>query len=220
MIHVSGDGFGYLATDNSYRDYRLVVEFKWGDKNWRGREGKARDSGIFLHSAGPDGNSVDGGGAFKAAIECQVMQGSVGDLLLINGKGDDGRPILPRLTAEAADRRDADGWPTWREGGGRVTLERGGRLNWFGKDPAWADVLDFRGPKDVESARDEWTSVECVCDGGNVTVRVNGTVVNEASDVSPRSGPILLQSEGSEVLFRRFELHALEHAPDGGGVKQ
>ena len=27
-IRISGDGLGYLATEKSYRDYRLVVEFR------------------------------------------------------------------------------------------------------------------------------------------------------------------------------------------------
>src|SRR5690606_34725650 len=30
MIHISGDGFGGLITDKEYRDYHLVIEFKWG----------------------------------------------------------------------------------------------------------------------------------------------------------------------------------------------
>jgi hypothetical protein len=209
-LRVSGDGFGYVSTDRAYRDYRLVVEFKWGGRNFRGREAKARDSGIFLHSAGPDGNSFDGGGAYKAAIECQVMQGAVGDLLLINGKGHDGKPIPVRLTSTAAPARDADGWFTWRKGGTPVTLEKGGRLNWSGKDPDWADVLDFRGKADLEGPKDEWTRVECVCDGNRISVIVNGTVVNEAREVFPSQGPILLQCEGSEVFFRRFELHPLD----------
>ena len=209
MLRISGDGFGYLATDRSYRDYRLVAEFRWGGRNFRGREGKARDSGIFLHSAGPDGNSFDGGGAFKAAVECQVMQGAVGDLLLINGRREDGSRIPVRLTAPAAPGRDAEGWPTWDKAGKAVTLEMGGRLNWFGKDPRWKDLLDFRGSRDVESPRDQWTRVECLCDRDRITVIVNGVVVNEASAAAPSEGPILVQCEGSDVLFRKLELHPL-----------
>jgi hypothetical protein len=216
-LRISGDGFGYLATDKSYRDYRLVAEFRWVRRNWRGRQDKARDSGIFLHGAGTDGNSFDGGGAFRAAVECQVMQGSVGDLLLIAGKNADGSRVPMRLTADAAERRDADGWPTWHRGGAPVTLDGGGRLNWFGKDPAWRDVLDFRGRDDVESPRDEWTRVECVCDGDRVTVVVNGIVVNEARGVRPSEGPILLQCEGSEVFFRTLELHPLPPSRRRGG---
>src|SRR5687767_9766825 len=37
LLRISGDGFGYLSTERSYRDYRLVVEFKWGRQNFRGR---------------------------------------------------------------------------------------------------------------------------------------------------------------------------------------
>lgn len=211
MLRISGDGLGYLATDKPYRDYRVVVEFKWGLRNWRGREGKARDSGLFLHSAGPDGNSYDGGGAFKAAIECNIMEGAVGDFLLINGKGADGKRIPLRATAEAAEGRDRDGWPTWKRGGGRVTLDRGGRISWSGRDADWKDVFGFRGKGDVESAAGEWTRVECACEGRKITVSVNGTVVNEAVEVEPSGGKLLLQCEGSEIFFRRFELHPVKH---------
>lgn len=210
MIRISGDGFGYLSTDKAYRDYRVVVEFKWGAKNWRGREGKARDSGLFLHSAGPDGNSYDGGGAYKAAIECNIMEGATGDFLLINGKGVDGRRIPVRAAAEAAPERDREGWPTWKRGGSRVTLDRGGRIGWSGRDADWKDVFGFRGRDDVESPAGEWTRVECACDGTKITVSVNGRLVNEAVDVEPSGGKLLLQCEGSEVFFRRFELHPLK----------
>src|SRR6185295_7406358 len=83
------------------QNYHLIAEFKWGERNWSwgDRIGKARDSGIFLHSIGPEGNSHDGNGAFKAAIECQIMQGAVGDLLLIRGTNADGFLIAPRVNA-------------------------------------------------------------------------------------------------------------------------
>jgi hypothetical protein len=210
MIRISGDGLGYLATDVAFRDYRLVTEFKWGRWNAPDRAGKARDSGIFLHSVGPDGNSADAGGAYKAAIECQVMQGAVGDLMLIRGKGDDGKEVPSHLTANATARRDAENWPWWQKDGHPFRLERWGRINWFGKDRKWADVTGFRGAGDVESREDQWTRVECVCRGDRITVVVNGVIVNEARDVFPSAGKILLQCEGSEVYFRRLDLHPLE----------
>ena len=61
----------------------------------------------------------------------------------------------------------------------------------------------------MESERDEWTRLECRCDGGRIQVKVNGMLVNEVSDVFPSRGRILLQCEGSEVFFRRLELHPL-----------
>ena len=213
MIRISGDGLGYLSTAKAYRDYRLVAEFRWGRRNWRDREQAARDSGIFLHSVGPDGNSFAAEGAFKAAIECQVMQGCVGDLMLIGGKDADGSPIPLGFTCEAASQRDRRGWLTWKRGGKRQVLQNAGVLDWFGKDAEWKDVLDYRGRNDVDSPVDRWTRVECVCDGGRITVIVNGTTVNEVRDATPRSGKILLQCEGSEIFFRRFELHPLSGAP-------
>lgn len=209
LLRISGDGYGYLRTARTYRDYRFVVEYRWGERNRPERKSNARDSGIFLHAVGPDGNSYDGGGAYMAAIECQVMQGAVGDLMLIKGRDHDGRDVPVRLTAHAALRRDADGWPFWNPDGSRVTLAGTGRLNWRGKDPTWKDVLDIRGPDDAESPHDEWTRVECVCREATVQVRVNGRLVNEATDVFPSVGHILLQCEGSEIMFRRVELHPL-----------
>jgi hypothetical protein len=213
MIRISGDGLGYLATEKAYENYRLVVEYKWGNRNWTwgDRIGKARDSGIFLHSNGPDGNSHDGKGAFMAAIECNVFQGATGDFLLIRGTDDVGQPIAPRITAEIAEDYDADGWPFWHRGGRTRTIQTWGRLNWFGKDRSWRDELDFRGACDVEKQPDEWNRVECVCIGDRITIVLNGVVVNEAAVVSPRRGKILLQCEGSEIFFRRFELHPVEN---------
>lgn len=212
MIRISGDGLGYLSTEKEHKDYHLIAEFKWGKTNWAwgNRISAARDSGIFLHSAGPDGNSHDGNGAFKAAIECQIFQGATGDLLLIHGTNFDGSLIAPSITAEVAPERDGDGWPFWQRGGKRTTITRWGRVNWPGKDRDWKDQLDFRGGQDVEKDYGEWNRIECICDGGRVAVILNGRVVNEALDVRPGSGRILLQCEGSEIFFRRFELHPLK----------
>ncbi len=30
IIHLTGDGFGYVRTNERYRDYHLIIEFKWG----------------------------------------------------------------------------------------------------------------------------------------------------------------------------------------------
>ncbi|MEK7684096.1 MAG: DUF1080 domain-containing protein [Verrucomicrobiota bacterium] len=211
LIRISGDGLGYLATEKEYQDYHLTAEFKWGKTNWSwgDRVGKARDSGLFLHATGPDGNSHDGRGAFMAALECNLFQGATGDFLLIRGTAADGSLLAPRLTAEVAEERDADGWPTWQKGGRQQTIERWGRLNWLAKDAHWKDVLDFRGQHDLESPYGEWTRVECTCREDRINLRVNGTVVNEAVNVFPRAGKILLQCEGSEIFFRTLELHPL-----------
>lgn len=210
-IRISGAGLGYLETGRRFKDYHLRLEYRWGDRNhaWGDRIGKARDSGLFLHSQGPPGNSEDGGGAYKAAVECNLFEGATGDFLLIRGRDEKGMLIAPRLTAETAPQLDADGWPFWQPDGQRRTLDRWGRLNWLKKDRSWRDQFGFRGTHDLEKPTGQWNSLECICDGSKITVRLNGTTVNEAFDVYPDSGSILLQCEGSEIFFRRFELTPL-----------
>jgi hypothetical protein len=200
---------GYLATEREYQNYDLRVEFKWGERTSSWREGKARDSGIFLHATGPDGNSHDGDGAFMAGIECNLFQGATGDILLIRGNDAKGKLIAPRITAFVSEDKDAEGWPWCRSSGRSETIERWGRLNWLNKSPAWKDELDFRGPHDVERPYGEWNEVKCICDGKTIRIELNGQLVNMAWYAWPETGKILLQCEGSEIFFRKFELRPL-----------
>lgn len=212
MLRISGNGLGYVRSVGAFQNYRLLVEFRWGSRNWGwgDRVGRARDSGVFLHSIGPDGNSHDGKGAFRAAIECQVFQGATGDFLLIRGNDAEGKLIAPSITSTVAEESDPDGWPFYApESNRRKTITRWGRLNWLGKDKGWKDELDFRGARDVEKPYGEWNRLECVCEEKRIQVYLNGTKVNEAWDVYPSAGNILLQCEGSEIFFRKFELHPL-----------
>jgi hypothetical protein len=33
-LHISGRGYGYVATIENFRDYNLVLYFNWGEKTW------------------------------------------------------------------------------------------------------------------------------------------------------------------------------------------
>lgn len=211
MLHVLGDGLGYVCTKNRYRDYHLVLEYRWGGRTWGGRTEHARDSGIIVHCVEPDGSY--GNGVFMAGIEAQIIEGGTGDFIVVPGKRADGSKIDVALTAETT--KDRDGETVWHKGGERKTLTSG-RINWFGRDPDWADVRGFRGKQDVESPGQEWTRLEVICDGGHIIQRVNGVQVNEGFDSMPSSGKILLQTELAEVYVRRFELYPLGKAPRFG----
>ena len=140
-----------------------------------------------------------------AALECQVMEGSVGDILLIRGTSSDGSVIAPRVAVETEGSNDADGWPFWKSGGDVRTLERWGRVNRLHKSRQWRDEFGFK-EIEPEVASGQWNRLECLCSNDRITIRLNGRTVNEVSKVFPRHGRILLQCEGSEVFFRRFEL--------------
>jgi hypothetical protein len=204
MIHLSGDGNGYVATKNEYRDYHLVVEYKWGQRTDGGKY--VRNSGILLQATGPDGGA---GGAWPSCVECQLAQGCVGDFIVIRGKGERGEVIPVEITAEtelAPDGRRR----RWKEGGETKTFPpTRGQLWWSQHDWNFKELLDTRGKSDVESPLGEWTRVECICEGKTITVKVNGQTVNHVTGVFPAAGRILLQCEGFEIYFRKFELHPL-----------
>lgn len=206
LIRISGDGFGYLATKNEYRDYRLVVEYRWGRRTDGGNS--VRNAGILLHAVGPDGNA---GKQWMASIECQLAQGCVGDLIVIRGEDDQGAIIPTKLIGESEIGRDKH--PRWKPGGKPRLFEKG-QLWWSRHDPDFKERIDTRGKDDVESLLGKWTTVECVCEGDRIEILVNGTKVNEAQEVYPASGKILLQSEGFEWFIRRLELTPLRKRAD------
>jgi hypothetical protein len=208
MLHISGDGLGYICTKNRYRDYHLVMEYRWGQRTWANRAQRARDSGLIVHCVEPDGSY--GGGVFMAGIEAQTIEGGTGDFIVVPGIRADGSKIHVALTAETIQGRGSE--IVWHKGGQRKTLNSG-RVNWFGRDPDWADVRGFRGKQDVQSPGQEWTRQEVICDGGHIIQRVNGVQVNEGFDSVPSSGKILLQCELAEVYVRRFELYPLGQSP-------
>jgi Domain of Unknown Function (DUF1080) len=201
VLHITGDGFGYIATEREYRDYHLIVEYKWGRRTDGGPS--VRNSGILLHARGPDGAA---GGTWMSSIECQLAQGCVGDLIVIRGNDAQGETIPVRLTSETV--LGPDQRPRWSKGGA-PTVFTNRQLWWSNHDPEFKELLDTRGKNDVESPMGEWTRVDCICDGTKITIRVNGTIVNECTDVFPAAGQILLQTEGFELFVRKFELHPL-----------
>ncbi len=210
VLGISGDGLGYLATRREFENYHLSLEFLWGNRNWTwgDRLGKARDSGVFLHATGPDGNSHDGNGAFMAAIECNVFQGAVGDFLLIRGDDSTGQLIAPELDVEVTGEMDAEGWPTYQPGGKVKRLSRWGRVNHRYKSAQWKDQIDFRvnGDPCIHGA---WNRLECRCVDRQILIFVNGFLVNKAVNVWPSHGKILLQCEGSEIFYRNMSIRCL-----------
>lgn len=209
MLHISGNGYGGLITREAYRDYHLIIEFKWGEKTWGNRIDRARDSGLLLHCWGPDGGYNN---TWMASIEAQIIEGGVGDILVLTGKHPVTGQVFP-TTVTAEITKDRDGEKVWKRGGEATTISAG-RINWFGRDVDWADKVGFRGRDDVESEFGKWTRMEVIADGGRLIYKVNGVVVNEAIDCSPDAGKLLLQTEQAELFVRRYELWPIGKAPD------
>ena len=204
-IYITGEDYGCITTQEEYENYRLVVEYKWGEKTYEPRVGNARDNGVLIHSVGEDGAFS---GSWMYSIECQIIEGGTGDFLVV-GDGSD----TYSLTAKVADP-NKEGAKVYQSGGRPVTIH-GGRIDWFARSPAWKDTVDFRGSHDIEKPAGEWNRMEIVAFGDKVDIFVNGRLVNQAFDVRPSKGRIQIQSEGAEMYVRKVELTPLtEYNPE------
>ena len=199
MIRISGEEWGCITTDAEYANYKIELEFKWGELSHEPRLKNARDCGLLLHSRGEDGGS---GGIWMHSIECQMIEGGTGDFIVV-GDGSDAFQITCNV------QTDARGNHYFSRDDGHLQTIFEGRINWWGRDPGWKDVFGFRGKQDVEKAVGEWNTLECICSGDQITVILNGSLVNKATAVKPDKGRIQIQSEAAEVFIRKVELTPL-----------
>lgn len=200
VLRISGEEWGCITTKEEFENYRLVVEFKWGELAFAPREDRARDSGVLIHSVGEDGGYSN---VWMHSIECQIIEGGTGDFIVVG----DGTENFA-LTSPVAPEKAGDSH-VYQPGGEPATIN-GGRVNWWGRDPEWKDEKGYRGAKDVEKPVGEWNRLECIAKGSEITVILNGVTVNYAQNVTPRRGKIQVQSEAAEIFFRKIELTPLQ----------
>ena len=197
LLRISGREYGGVSTCGNFGDYHLVTEWRWAGKTWPPRVDKARDSGILLHCVGPDGAA---GSGWMESIECQIIEGGCGDLLMVGGLG------KPSLTCRA---RVGPGKALIYDPKAEPITRNAGRFDWWGRDPSWKDVIGFRGNRDVEKPLGGWNRMEVICEGDRITNIVNGQVVNVGTGSSLTRGKILFQSEGAAIDFRVIEVRPL-----------
>jgi len=196
MIRISGEEWGCITTNQDYENYRLILEFKWGEKTYEPRLDRARDSGLLLHSIGEDGGSQ---GIWMHSIECQIIEGGTGDFIMVGDGSDDFQ-----ITGTVSANKQGNNY-VYDPNGEQATINRG-RINWFDRDPNWQGVLGFRGKNDVEKPAGEWNTLVCIVNGDEITIYLNDVLVNKATKVKPHRGKIQIQSEGAELFIRRVDL--------------
>jgi hypothetical protein len=175
---------------------------------WGTRKQRARDSGILLHCQGRPGSyQKDFNGPWMRSVEFQMIDGGVGDIILVGGYAENGE--LYRPTLKAKTHKDRNGQTVF-DPNGQENVYSTNRINWWGRSEQWADKLGFRGAADVESPGGQWNHLEAIVKNGDLTYYVNGKLVNQGFDGSLTEGKLLFQSEGAEVYFRRIDLEPLE----------
>ncbi len=209
VVHFTGDENGYICTKKRYKDYHLVVEYRWGERTF----GEPQDHGPIVRRVPPlrrPRRGVSGPVHGRAGMpdhrrrhrrlrtHSRKTRRREPDSRL-DHRRDRQAPRL-RRPARLAERRPAR-HPDRPERLSRQLVRPRpamGERRWtIGRRTTWP-ARARSGP-----------ALDIVSDGGHVQYRVNGVLANEAFDVTPSSGKICLQCEGAEMDFRRFELHPL-----------
>lgn len=79
MLHISGKTFGYVSTNNSYKNFHLILEFKWGVMKHPPRLNAKRDSGILYYFSSSSPDKI-----WPRSIECQIQETDCGDFWLVD----------------------------------------------------------------------------------------------------------------------------------------
>jgi Domain of Unknown Function (DUF1080) len=186
-IHIVGRRVGALTTTESFGNYRLRLEFKWGEKRWPPRENAKRNSGVIYHAVGPHGAHS---GNWMRGFQSQVQEGDCGDFHSLDGA---------TIDVEAA------------------TLELdGASLLRYTPGAAVQAGVHQRVLHAQDAEKPGWNVMEIVARGATVEHVVNGTTVFRATNLRQPDGTpltkgrIQLQSEGAEVFYRNIEVQPLE----------
>jgi hypothetical protein len=201
VLRVSGKILGGLTTLKNYGNYHFRLQFRWGKKKWPPRLKDPRDNGILYHCVGAHGAY---GQAWMRSVELQIQENDVGDFFPLCGSGAD--------------------FPAVKEGQ-FLRYTPGAKFV-----PHFARVM--RGANYHEKPNGEWNDVELIVVGGDSLHILNGHVVNrlhniryvegkgsEKKEIPLTEGRLQIQSEFSEVEFRRIEIKSVSEFPKEYGEK-
>lgn len=191
VIHVSGNDFGGIVTQKEYENYYLRAEFKWGEKTYLNRVGKARDCGILYNISGPMPGPPNG--VWPRSFEFQIIEGGTGDFWLIKGAS---LKVKGQLLSSKEGPADDN-----------IQYTKSAR---FGEGP-WVNVVGYRDPVgEVEKPHGQWNLLEMVLDHDHVKYWVNGKFINEGTELNATKGKLLFQTEGAETYYRNLKIAPLK----------
>ena len=196
-IRIAGEKFGGVSTQQSFENYHLQFEFKWGKLKWHPKRNAKRDSGLLYHAVGTHGAD---GGFWMRSQEFQIQEGDCGDYWGVAGG--------------IADV------PATQQGEKRFVYTPGSPLLAFSeKGPQGRNCI--KNP-DGEKPYGEWNTVDLYCFGDTSVHVVNGKVAmvlfrsrqTDGDRETPlKKGKIQLQSEGAELFYRNLWLEPITAIP-------
>jgi len=124
-----------------------------------------------------------------------------------------GEPGNSGVLVHASTPRERSIWPKSFEV--QLAHERAGDFWMIGETiavegrPAVGPRIPHNDNK-AEKKPGEWNKLRVRCKGGDITVYINGVLMNEGREASATHGAICLQSEGAEVHFRNIRIAPLD----------
>jgi Domain of Unknown Function (DUF1080) len=208
-LRISGKVRGGLFTEDEYENYHLTLDFRWGDETWFPRKNRPRLSGVTLHAFGPDAAIRD---HYPAGIRCQIGEEISGNLL---GVFVPPERVLMSAPVTSVQINVAKGLrPFYAFKPGEPVLSVPGaavhRLGYYDKSKDGK----FEPGREWDKPIGAWNTLECICMGDEITVILNGTMINSVTQLNHTKGRICLISECAEIFFRNIQLKTL--APSVG----
>lgn len=190
ILHVTGEIYGALSTKESFSNYYLEMEFKWGDRKWIPRIEAKRDSGILYHCHGEHGAFWD---VWKSCIEYQVQETDMGDLHELAGPNCKSRFRTLDAKSHVFDPESPSPWVEWE-----------GHLS---------------ASHEPDRPHGEWNRLEVYVLNDTAIHVANGVVllaVIDAVDLSGKSltsGQIQIQSEAAECYYKNMRISPINAYP-------
>ena len=72
--------------------------------------------------------------------------------------------------------------------------------------PEYGELVNVKKIEAAENAAGQWNSYKIVAEGADVTLTINGQVVNKATRTNTTGGKICITSEGSGIEFRDIKI--------------
>lgn len=198
-IHVTGQGFGVMTTKESFGNFHLRLQVKWGERKWGYKQHAPRDCGLLYFCHGEQGFDH---GTWPRSIEFQIQEHDMGDLYA----------IATRITVNAS--------PGTVNGRTLQVYDPAGPPVAFWQQPPIGNRCVKRG--DPEKPNGEWNTLDLICFNGDSIHIVNGQVVMRLHHAERLDGPapaplvagqISLQTEGAEVYYRDVEVQPITVMP-------
>ena len=188
-------------TRESYRDYRLIVEFRWGLLTWGAAQERARATAACSSTrrAPTATPGRDFNGPWMRSIEAQIIEGGVGDIILVAGFEADGTRLTPRITAaggQGPGRRSRLRPATASPASSRAAASTGTGGTSTGRTGSASAARTMSRAPTASGRASRWSR-----EGDRLTNIVNGKVVNEGVRSSLTEGRILIQSRGRGDLL-------------------